>query len=232
MVPRLLVFSVLGTLLLPSLSQGGDWESGFRPTHEVPFDDLDPAVAQEELARHVDRFVHSLETQWGMNQEKVRRHVAGDPHHADDNALIYGRTLLGHAVVEGYDFRGGALICGRYVLLQRPVNGLNEFIDYYAAVKASLTATYGAPQSDRTIWENALYQSLPDYWGVAVQIGHLRYAATWRTLAGDLTFELAGHYHNRLTIEYRNHAVEEPLPAAQPAIHLPPLDLHHTLRHL
>ncbi|ALA58341.1 hypothetical protein [Nitrospira moscoviensis] len=175
-------------------------------TFEIPFDDVDPAVAQAEVARHVGDFLGILDAQWGADQEAIRGLVTRELERDDGGALIYGGTLLDHRVVEGYDFREGALVRGQYVVLQRPVNGLNEFIEYYAAVKAALTETYGAPHADQTIWNNDLYQTLPDYWGVAVQIGHLRYSATWATLTGDITVELTGNHHSRLTIEYRSKA--------------------------
>ena len=81
-----------------------------------------------------------------------------------------------------------------------------SFSDLDAAVKQALTRSYGAPADDRTLWENDLYQPLPDYWGVAVQLGHLRYAARWDTAEGTISLELTGNHHSRLTIEYRSAA--------------------------
>ena len=37
---------------------------------------------------------------------------------------------------------------------------------------------------DRVVWDNDFYHPLPDYWGVAVMIGHLRFHAIWKTLKG------------------------------------------------
>ncbi len=181
---------------------------------EIPFDDVDPAVAQAEVARHIDRFVKTLEAQWGHSRESVRDRTAGTLQREDSTALIYTGTLLDHGVVEGYDFREGSLVRGRYVFLQRPVNGLNEFIEYYAAVKDTLTAVYGQPLDDRTMWENDLYEPLPDYWGIAVQMGHLRYTATWKTPQGTMSIELTGNHHSRLAIEYRSNHFAEPLQTA------------------
>jgi hypothetical protein len=175
-------------------------------TFAIPFDDVDPAVAQAEVVRHVGDFLGILDAQWGANQEAIRGQVTRALERDDGGALIYGGTLLDHRTVEGYDFRDGALVRGQYVVLQRPVNGLNEFIEYYDAVKAALVDRYGAPHSDRTIWDDDLYRPLPDYRGVAVQIGHLRYSATWATPTGNITIELTGNHHSRLTIEYRSKA--------------------------
>jgi hypothetical protein len=96
------------------------------------------------------------------------------------------------------------LVRGQYIVLQRPLNGLNEFIGYYHTLKDQLTDTYGTPSQDQIVWENDLYQPLPDYWGVAVMIGHLHYHANWETPEGTMTLELTGNRHSRLFLEYRS----------------------------
>jgi hypothetical protein len=107
--------------------------------------------------------------------------------------------------LEGYDFREGLLVRGRYLFLQRPINRLNEFIDYYSAVKQALIDSYGTPTHDQVLWENDLYQPLPDYWGVAVMIGYLRYSATWEAPEGTITVTLSGgDRHSKLMIDYRS----------------------------
>jgi hypothetical protein len=130
--------------------------------------------------------------------------VAGVPsEREDDNALIYLRNIHDHGLLEGYEFRKGSLARGQYVIIQRPVNGLNEFIGYYTALKKALSAAYGEPELDRVVWDNDLYHPLPDYWGVAVMVGHLRYHAAWETAEGTLTLDLSGHQYSRLSLEYR-----------------------------
>ncbi len=180
------------------------------PTFDVPFDDIDSAAAQAELTQHIAAFLHRLQTDWGASPESIRNTVTGDIARDEREALVVAKHFADHGVLESYDFRGGALIAGQYVVLQRPVNGLNEFIDYYGALKASLTNTYGQPALDQAIWSNDLYQPLPDYWGIAVQMGHLRYQAGWNTSDGMITIELTGNHHSRLTIGYRRTLSIEP----------------------
>jgi hypothetical protein len=174
------------------------------PTLEIPFDDDDPAVMQAEVGRQVLTFLQSVQTRLGQSQEVLRRSIDGSIERDEHGTLVYARRLSDHTVLEGYNFLDGGLVRGQYLCLQRPVNGLNEFIDYYAAVKQSLIALYGTPAQDQLLWENELYQPLPDYWGVAVQIGHLRYAARWETPDGTISIELTGNHHSRLAIEYRS----------------------------
>lgn len=180
------------------------------PTFDIPFDDIDPVIAQAELNGRIAAFLNRLQNHWGASPESLRRKVTGEIERDEWETLVVAKDFADHGVLEGYDFREGSLIAGQYLVLQRPVNGLNEFIDYYRALKTSLTEHYGQPREDLIVWSNDLYQPLPDYWGVAVQLGHLRYAASWTTSDGLVTVELTGNHHSRLTIDYRSSASLEP----------------------
>lgn len=196
------VFSVvLGIVPMPLWADSGPAPS--RPTLESPFDEDDPAFMQAEVGRQVLTFLQSVQSRLGQSQETLRRSIAGAIERDERGTLVYARRLSEHAVLEGYNFLDGGLVRGQYLCLQRPVNGLNEFIDYYAAVKQFLTASYGTPAQDHLVWDNDLYQPLPDYWGVAVQIGHLSYAARWETPEGTISIELTGNHHGRLMVEYQ-----------------------------
>lgn len=180
------------------------------PTFDVPFDDLDPVIAQRELNLAVSVFLNRLHAHWGSSPTSLRDTVTGEIERDEGETLVVAKDFADHGVLEGYDFREGSLIAGQYLVLQRPVNGLNEFIDYYQAIKTSLTEHYGQPSEDLIVWSNDLYQPLPDYWGVAVQLGQLRYAASWTISDGLVTVELTGNHHSRLTINYRSAASLEP----------------------
>jgi hypothetical protein len=144
-----------------------------------------------------------MQAHWGQDQESLRLSVAGTVERDEEGKLIYLRNLSDHGVLEGYEFRHESLVRGQFILLQRPLNGLNEFIGYYRTLKDQLTAAYGSPTNDQTVWDNDLYQPIPDYWGVAVLIGHLHYQAAWETTDGTITLELTGNRHSRLFLEYR-----------------------------
>ncbi len=174
------------------------------PTFAIPFDEEDEATLQAEVTRQVLLFLQTVQAHWGQHPEAVRLSVAGAVERDEEGKLIYLRNLSDHGVLEGYEFRHGSLVRGQYILLQRPLNGLNEFIGYYRTLKEQLTTLYGNPTNDQTVWDNDLYQPVPDYWGVAVLIGHLHYHAAWETAAGLITLELTGNRHSRLFLEYRN----------------------------
>ena len=203
---------LLGAILsvLPALLNAETGKTLPPPTFDIPFDDIDPVVAQAELNGHITTFLNRLQDHWGSSPEVLRDQVTGDIERNERETLVVAKHFADHGVLEGYDFQEGSLVAGQYLVLQRPVNGLNEFIDYYEALKTSLTEHYGQPSEDRTVWTNDLYQPLPDYWGIAVQMGHLRYAASWTTSDGIVTIELNGNHHSRLTINYRSAASLEP----------------------
>jgi hypothetical protein len=175
------------------------------PTVRVPFDEKDQATIQTEVTNQVLTFLQRVEAHWGQQPEALRLSVAGTVERDGEGKLIYLRNLADHGVLEGYEFHHESLVRGQYILLQRPLNGLNEFIGYYRTLKEQLTNTYGRPTKDQTVWDNDLYKPVPDYWGVAVLIGHLHYHATWETAEGTITLELTGNQHSRLFIEYRSH---------------------------
>ena len=87
--------------------------------------------------------------------------------------------------LRGYEFHHASLVRGQYILLQRPVNGLNEFIEYYRTLKELLTAKYGSPTNDQTVWTTTSINWFPTIGVVAVLIGHLRYHAAWGDCGGD-----------------------------------------------
>ena len=173
------------------------------PPATAPFDDVDDATLQAEVTRQALAFLDTLHRHWGEGPDRLRTVVDGPVEREEAGTLLYLRNLHEHGVLEGYEFRKGSLARGRYLLLQGPLNGLNEFIGYYTALKQALSNAYGAPQFDRVVWDNDLYAPLPQYWGVAVMIGHLHYHAAWETTEGRLTLDLSGNRYSRLSLEYR-----------------------------
>lgn len=190
------------TLLVPA-SGRGELPALTPPPSTAPFDDVDDATLQAEVTQQALAFLDMLQRHWGEGPERLRTVVAGPVEREEDGTLTYLRNLHEHGVLEGYEFRKGSLARGRYVLLQGPLNGLNEFIGYYSALKQALKAAYGEPEFDRVVWDNDLYAPMPEYWGVAVMIGHLHYHAAWETTEGWLTLDLSGNRYSRLSLDYR-----------------------------
>ena len=197
------LYLLVGLAILLPAGGRGELAEFAPPPSDAPFDDVDDAILQAEVTQQALAFLETLHQHWGEGPERLMSVLAGPVDHEEERALIYLRNIHEHGVLEGYEFRKGSLARGQYVIIQQPVNGVNEFIGYYTALKQTLTATYGDPQVDRVVWDNDLYHSLPNYWGVAVMIGHLRYHAMWETAEGTLTLDLNGNRYSRLSVEYR-----------------------------
>jgi hypothetical protein len=178
------------------------------PAAAASFDDVDDESLQAEVTKQALAFLNTLHNHWGQTPDLLRTAVSGEIERDEQGTLIYLRNISDHGVLEGYEFKRESLVRGQYIVLQRPLNGLNEFIGYYEALKQVLIETYGAPLHDRIVWDNDLYQPVPDYWGVAVMIGHLHYHAAWETAEGTLTLELTGNRHSKLFLEYKSRGEE------------------------
>ncbi|HEY5627108.1 MAG TPA: hypothetical protein VIR79_04140 [Nitrospira sp.] len=166
------------------------------------FDEIDEQTLKAEVSKQALAFLRTVESHWGTNQSALRATLPGQIRDDEHGKLIYLHNLSDHGVLEGYEFKQESLVRGQYILLQRPLNGLNEFIGYYETLKQVLSDSYGTPRQDRITWSNDLYQPLPDYWGVAVMIGHLQYHAEWTTADGTITLDLTGDHHSKLSLEY------------------------------
>lgn len=197
------VFLLVSLTMLGPVSVHGELAELSPPPVNAPFDEITDATLQAEVTREALAFLDTLQRHLGQAPERLRTVVAGPIGREEKDTLIYLRNIHEHGVLEGYEFRKGSLACGQYVIVQGPLNGLNEFIGYYTALKQALSTSYGEPAFDRVIWDNDLYHPLPDYWGVAVMIGHLRYQAIWETSEGTLTLDLAGNRYSRLSMEFR-----------------------------
>lgn len=195
---------------LPSQLRAESDPSLAPPNIEIPVEENDPADLQAEMERQVLAFLQSVQARWGQSQEIIRRTLTGRIELDEHGTLVYARTLSDHAVLEGYNFRDGRLVRGQYLCLQRPVNDLNEFIDYYAALKLSLIGLYGLPSQDRMVWKDDSFKPLPDYWGMAVMMGHLHFVSTWDIPEGSISLTLTGNRHSQLTLDYENRTFPEP----------------------
>ncbi|WP_455378643.1 hypothetical protein [Petrachloros mirabilis] len=206
---RCLVFFFLPLLSFPTFASA-ELPDFHPPDPSASFDDIDDATRQGEITKQAGIFLKNLQNHWGDNPEQLRTSIAGSGESNEQGALVYLRNIAEHGVLEVYEFRRGSLIRGQYMIVQRPVNGLNEFIGYYSALKQTLTDTYGQPTTDRVVWDNDLYRPVPNYWGVAVMSGHLHYHAAWATGDGVITLELTGNHHSKLRLEYLNERAGTP----------------------
>ena len=201
-LPLLLNLAVIVAIVIVPMNSLADVAEPAPPPPSASFDDVDDMTVQAEVTQQALDFLATLQRHWGESAERLRTLIAGVIEREQDDTLIYLRNFRDHGVLEGYQFRKESLTCGRYVMVQGPLNGLNEFIGYYASLKGTLQSKYGEPELDRVVWDNDLYQPLPDYWGVVVMIGHLRFHASWNTVDGTIALALTGNRYSRLSLEF------------------------------
>ena len=79
-------------------------------TFDIPFDDIDPVVAQAELNGHITTFLNRLQHHWGSSPAALRDQVTGDIARDEREALVVAGYFADHGVLEGYDFREGSLV--------------------------------------------------------------------------------------------------------------------------
>jgi len=199
---RQLLSLFLGSAFMALPMSGSAELVNFQPPATALFDDIDDATLQAEVTKQALAFLDTLHRHWGDGPERLRTAVYGNIERDEQGKLIYLRNIHEHGVLEGYEFRQESLVRGQYIVLQRPLHALNEFIGYYTSLKQALEGIYGEPSLDRVVWDNDVYQPLPDYWGVAVMIGHLHYHARWEVPEGTITLELTGNRHSKLFLEF------------------------------
>ena len=112
------------------------------PDPSAPFDDVDDAALQTEVTQQALAFLDTLHRHWGASPDRLRDDVTGAIEKDGQGKLIYLRNIHDHGVLEGYEFRRDSLVRGQYIVLQRPLNNLNEFIGYYQRLKDTLRGTY------------------------------------------------------------------------------------------
>lgn len=154
-------------------------------------DESDWVGAKNQVATSMLQFSESLTERWGMPQEVKEGGYPG----------IDLRDVAGYPALIGHRYEQQGLVGGQYVLYQRHQFASNEFIGHFLHVKDLLVRTYGTPRQDNVIWLNDLYQPLPGYWDVAVDIGHLVYSASWTTPTTCLALTLKGDTHTKLTLD-------------------------------
>ena len=148
-------------------------------------------------------------TNWGMSKEQVKATEDKKPDFETDTAFGYWVKISGKNFRCFYSFLEDKLYIGGYTSVEKHTNK-NLYIDDYEEVKEALTKKYGKPKTDKVMWENDLYKSDKQDWGLAISIGHLVYAASWETSTTKINLMLSGdNYKINLDLFYTSKELEE-----------------------
>jgi hypothetical protein len=144
-------------------------------------------------------------TRWGMTQDEV---ISSEeklvPVEKTQRLIRYKMQILNKNVELLYVFSLNKLIGSLYKLDDNYLNS-QHFITTYNKFKQALVRKYGRPDEDTTDWLNKTYKVNRKKWGLALSLGHTKYASIWNTNHTTIESNLRENNHNVLCIvEYRS----------------------------
>jgi hypothetical protein len=146
---------------------------------------------------------------WGMNKEQVKATEDKKPDFESDAFVGYKVEISGNDFSCVYNFLQDKLYSSKYIFNRTHTNK-NDYIDDYVNLKEILIKKYGKPKIDKVTWENNLYKSDKQEWGMAISVGHLTYGAIWETPSTEIGLILGGdNYRIMLVIGYDSKELKE-----------------------
>ncbi len=142
-------------------------------------------------------------TRWGMTQDEViKSEEKMDPVEVAENMIKYKTQIMRSSVELHYVFVDNKLVGAIYNLEDNYLNS-DRFRNTYTKFKTALIKKYGQPVEERTDWINDTYKNFRKKWGLALSLGHVEYASSWRTLETTIECNLREeNYYVICLIEY------------------------------
>ena len=120
-------------------------------------------------------------TRWGMTQEEViKSEEKMDPVEVTENMIQYKTQIMKNNVGLQYVFVEDKLIGAIYKLDDNFINS-DRFRSTYNKFRTALINKYGQPSEDKTNWVTDTFKNDRKKWGLALSLGHVEYASSWRT---------------------------------------------------
>jgi len=146
---------------------------------------------------------------WGMSKNEVKEKETAKLMGDIGDSLFYKTNVAGFSCVLGYSFANDKLVRGAYIIEEKHSN-YNLYIQDYNKLKELLTKKYDTPIEDSHKWFNDLYKDDPEEYGMAVAVGHLRYAADWNINNTLIQLRLYGdNYKINLMVAYDSKELSE-----------------------
>jgi hypothetical protein len=138
-----------------------------------------------------------------MTQEEViASEEKMDPVEKTDNMIKYKTQILGKNFELHYLFAEDKLIGSVYKLDDNYLTS-NNFLGTYNELKEALTKKYGQPSREIINWLNDTYRDVRKKWGLALSLGHVEYASTWKTQNATIKCSLSEvNYYVLCLVEY------------------------------
>jgi len=164
-------------------------ESPSLDIYYYPTKEKDKSIARGKQGKQIE--FDFRKTKWGMTKEQVKATESVKLTGATDTLLNYSSEIAGMNATIGFSFSEDKLYRASYAFNEEHTNK-NNYISDYENVKEILTREYGSPKSDSSEWRNDLYENDPQYWGLAISLGHVVYLTTWETETTEILLILGG----------------------------------------
>lgn len=156
---------------------------------------------------------------WGASLADV---IVAEGRAADRNEgyelVYYGESVLGLYANLVYTFNDlGECCAARYVFVETHAD-VDDYLDDYRMIQASITEKYGDMRMDNEIW---IDDTLKDYesLGMAVCLGHLQYQSAWFDDDLRILLTMWGEdFETYIVLKYMPRGIETPAPRPSPTI--------------
>jgi hypothetical protein len=131
------------------------------------------------------------QTRWGMSQKEVMSSEKEQPIYQSLNRLLYATEVIDKRFMLEYHLGDDRLYRARYILVANHVVD-DKYVADYRDIQSVLTAKYGRPKKNETVWRTGVgvRKDLPP--GVSVSIGHMSMVSAWETPDTEIVATLAG----------------------------------------
>lgn len=128
---------------------------------------------------------------WGMTRAEVLASEKEEPVYQSLNRLLFATTVLDKRMLLEYHFGDDRLYRARYILAAHHIVD-NKYVADYRDIQSVLTAKYGKPKMNESIWKEGAGRREDLQPGVLVATGHLNLISAWETPESRIVATLSG----------------------------------------
>ncbi len=130
---------------------------------------------------------------WGMAKQDVKLHESSNDFTEDEHMLTYNKIVAGNYLATlVYDFNQDDSLYSATYLFDEEHTNPNLYINEFNTTKDLLIKEYGKPLSDETTWSNSLFKDKKENWGLALEMGYVKFETKWKTKNSTIGLELFG----------------------------------------
>jgi hypothetical protein len=128
---------------------------------------------------------------WGMTRAQVLASEKDEPVYKSLNRLLFATTVIDKRMMLEYHFGADQLYRARYILAEHHIVD-NKYVADYRDIQSVLTAKYGKPSINESVWKEGASQREDLQPGVLIATGHLNLVSAWDTPKSRIVATLNG----------------------------------------